>query len=372
MRIGVPTEIKSAEKRVALTPAGVHQLVEHGHEVRVQAGAGLGSHLADEDYAAAGARIVATAAEAWGESGMVVKVKEPLPEEHAHLREDLILFTYLHLAAAEDLTRAVLAAGTTAIAYETVQPDAGGLPLLAPMSEIAGRLSVQEGAHHLLAAQGGRGVLLPGVPGVDRAKVTIVGAGVAGASAARAAVGMGAQVEIFDISLPRLRYLDEVFDGRLQTKASSPLDIAESVARADLVVGSVLIPGHRAPKLVTDEMVAAAKPGSVFVDIAIDQGGCFAGSRPTTYAEPTFERHGALFYCVANMPGGAPVTATKALTNATTPYILRIADGGWREALRADRALARGLNAHGGTLTNAAVAEAFGLDSVQPEAVLAG
>lgn len=372
MRISVPTEIKSAERRVALTPAGVHDLTGRGHEVVVQSGAGLGAHVDDDAYAAAGARIVDDAAEVWAHADMVVKVKEPLPEEHGHLRDDLILFTYLHLAADEPLTQAILSAGTTAIAYETVQPDGGGLPLLAPMSEIAGRLSVQEGAHHLLSPAGGRGVLLPGVPGVDRAHVTVIGAGVAGASAARAAVGMGAHVEIYDVDLPRLRYLDEVFDGRLQTKMSTPLDIGESVKRSDLVIGSVLIPGSRAPKLVTDDMVAGMGRGSVLVDIAIDQGGCFEGSRPTTHDDPTFAVHDTLYYCVANMPGAAPVTATRALTNATLPYIGRIADKGWKEALGADTALGRGLNAAAGRLTNAPVAQAFGMDHLDIAEALAG
>lgn len=372
MRIGVPTEIKSAERRVALTPAGVSDLTGRGHEVIVQSGAGLGSAIADEDFAAAGARLEPDAAAVWAQADMIVKVKEPMPEEHAHLRDDLIVFTYLHLAADEPLTRALLDAGTTGIAYETVQPDTGGLPLLAPMSEIAGRLAVQEGAHHLLSPAGGRGVLLPGVPGVDRAHVTVIGAGAAGASAARAAAGMGAHVEIFDIDLPRLRYLDEIFDGRLQTKMSTPLDIAASVQKSDLVIGSVLIPGSRAPKLVTDEMVRGMQPGAVLVDIAIDQGGCFEGSRPTTHAEPTFRVHDAIYYCVANMPGAVPVTATRALTNATLPYIARIADRGWQEAMRADSALARGLNTAGGRVTNEPVARAFGLDSVAVAEVLVG
>ena len=364
MRIGVPTEIKPAERRVALTPAGVSDLTGRGHEVVIQAGAGLGSHITDEDYTAAGARIEADAPTVWAQADMIVKVKEPLPEEHDHLREDLILFTYLHLAADQDLTQAILDAGTTAIAYETVQPDTGGLPLLAPMSEIAGRLSVQEGAHHLLSPAGGRGVLLPGVPGVDRAHVTVIGAGAAGTSAAHAAVGMGATVEIYDISLPRLRYLDEIFGGRLQTKMSTPMDIAASVQRSDLVIGSVLIPGSRAPKLVTDEMVAGMRRGSVLVDIAIDQGGCFEGSKPTTHTDPTFAVHDTLYYCVANMPGAAPVTATRALTNATLPYVARIADRGWKDALGADTALGRGLNAAAGRLTNKPVAQAFGMEHI--------
>ena len=373
MRISVPTEIKSAERRVALTPAGVDDLTGRGHEVVVQSGAGLGAHFADDAYTAAGARIVDDAAEVWAQADMVVKVKEPLPEEHGFLRDGLILFTYLHLAADESLTQAILAAGTTAIAYETVQPDGGGLPLLAPMSEIAGRLSVQEGAHHLLSPAGGRGVLLPGVPGVDRAHVTVIGAGVAGASAARAAVGMGAHVEIFDVNLPRLRYLDEVFDGRLQTN-----DVDAPGHRR---IREALRPRHRLRAHPRQPCPQAGHRttwspgwdrGSVLVDIAIDQGGCFEGSRPTTHDAPTFAVHDTLYYCVANMPGAAPVTATRALTNATLPYIGRIADKGWKEALGADVALGRGLNAAAGHLTNAPVAQAFGMDHRDVAEALAG
>lgn len=366
MRISVPTEVKSSEARVALTPSGVHQLVEAGHEVTVQTGAGLGSHIGDEEYAEAGAVLVDDAAEVWASADMVLKVKEPLESEYGHLREDLTLFTYLHLAASEPLTRALLEAGTTSIAYETVQPDAGGLPLLAPMSEIAGRISAQIGAHHLLSPSGGRGVVLSGIPGVQRAKVSVIGAGVAGTSAARVAAGMGAAVDIIDINLSRLRQIDEVFGAGMQTIASNPYDIAASVRDADLVIGSVLIPGARAPKLVTDEMVAEMKPGSVLVDIAIDQGGCFEGSTPTTHDEPTYRVHDSIYYCVANIPGAAPTTATKGLTNATMPYVLKLANAGWKDAAKRDSALLRGLSTHGGELTHAGVGAAFDIEAVDP------
>ncbi len=372
MKIAVPTEIKNNEHRVAITPAGVVTLVGAGHEVVIESGAGIGSAFTDEDYTAAGAHIVDDAAEVWGSAEMVLKVKEPIAEEYAHLREDLILFTYLHLAADEPLTNALRESGTTAIAYETVQPESGGLPLLAPMSEIAGRLSTQVGAHTLLKASGGRGILLAGVPGVRRGKVTVIGAGVAGTNAARIAMGMGADVEIIDIDIPRLRHLDEIYGSSLQTTVSNPYEIARALETSDLVIGSVLIPGKRAPKLVTDEMVQGMRTGSVLVDIAIDQGGCFENSKPTTHDDPTFTVHDSVYYCVANMPGAVPNTATKALTNAVLPYAARIAKSGWREALGADPALARGLNVHGGAVTNANVAEAFGLDHISPDEAIAG
>lgn len=371
MKIAVPTEVKNSEFRVAITPAGVNELTKRGHEVSVQAGAGLGSSITDEEYAAAGATITPDAASTWEAGEMVLKVKEPVAEEYDFLRKDLTLFTYLHLAADEPLTNRLVEAGTTAIAYETVQPDGQGLPLLAPMSEVAGRLSTQVGANSLLKKNGGCGILLSAVPGVERGKVTVVGAGVAGTAAARIALGLGAQVDIFDISLPRLRQLEEQYGTGLQARMSNEYDIADSLRTADLVIGSVLIPGKRAPKLVTDEMVQNMKPGSVLVDIAIDQGGCFENSEPTTHDDPTFEVHNSVYYCVANMPGAVPTTSTRALTNATMSYVLKVADQGWREAMKKDTGLARGLNTFDGHVTNANVAEAFNLDFTAPEKVLA-
>ncbi|ROQ58635.1 alanine dehydrogenase [Rathayibacter sp. PhB152] len=370
MRIGIPTEIKNNENRVAATPAGVHELVRRGHEVLVEAGAGLGSRVSDEDFAAAGARIVAGPEEVWGEADLVVKVKEPIEAEYPRMRSGQILFTYLHLAASRACTDALLAAGTTAIAYETVQLPDRHLPLLSPMSEVAGRLSITVGGYHLMRAAGGRGTLLGGVPGTPKAKVVVIGGGVAGEHAAANALGMGADVTVVDLSIPRLRELEARFDGRIQTRASSTYEIAAQMAEADLVIGSVLIPGARAPKLVTDEMVATMKPGSVLVDIAIDQGGCFEGSRPTTHDDPVFAVHDSVYYCVANMPGAVPETSTRALTNATLPYVVALADRGWKAALAADPALAKGLSTHDGQVVNAAVAEAFGLPAASLEALL--
>ncbi|MCJ1705242.1 MULTISPECIES: alanine dehydrogenase [unclassified Rathayibacter] len=370
MRIGIPTEIKNNENRVAATPAGVHELVRRGHEVLVEAGAGLGSRVSDEDFAAAGARIVAGPDEVWGEADLVVKVKEPIEAEYPRMRSGQILFTYLHLAASRACTDALLAAGTTAIAYETVQLPDRHLPLLSPMSEVAGRLSITVGGYHLMRAAGGRGTLLGGVPGTPKAKVVVIGGGVAGEHAAANALGMGADVTVVDLSIPRLRELEARFDGRIQTRASSTYEIAAQMAEADLVIGSVLIPGARAPKLVTDEMVATMKPGSVLVDIAIDQGGCFEGSRPTTHDDPVFAVHDSVYYCVANMPGAVPETSTRALTNATLPYVVALADRGWKAALAADPALAKGLSTHDGQVVNAAVAEAFGLPAASLEGLL--
>ncbi|TPW77677.1 alanine dehydrogenase [Schumannella soli] len=361
MRIGIPTEIKNNENRVAITPAGVDALVHRGHDVRVQSGAGLGSGITDEAYAAAGASLIATAEELWSGSELVVKVKEPIAAEYGFLRSDLVLFTYLHLAADQPLTDALLAAGTTAIAYETVQLPDRSLPLLSPMSEVAGRLSIVVGAATLLKAAGGRGTLLGGVPGTPKAKVVVIGGGVAGEHAAANALGLGADVTVIDLSLPRLRQLEKQYP-KLQTRASSRLEIAEQVAAADLVIGSVLIPGAAAPKLVTDAMVATMKPGAVLVDIAIDQGGCFEGSHPTTHDDPTFPVHDALYYCVANMPGAVPETSTRALTNATLPYLTALAEHGVDAALDADPALALGLNTRAGQVTNAGVAAAFGYE----------
>jgi len=361
MRIGIPTEIKNNENRVAATPGGVHELVRHGHEVVVQAGAGIGSGNSDLAYTEAGATILDDAASVWAAGDLLLKVKEPIADEYPHLRADQTLFTYLHLAADRPLTDALLASGTTAIAYETVQLPNRSLPLLQPMSEVAGRLSTQVGAYHLMRATGGRGILLGGVPGTPKAKVVVIGGGVAGEHAAANALGMQADVTIIDISIPRLRDLENRFNGQIQTRASSAYEIAEQLRDADLVIGSVLIPGAQAPKLVTDAMVAAMKPGSVLVDIAIDQGGCFEGSHPTTHDAPTFRVHDSLYYCVANMPGAVPETSTRALTNATLPYALALADRGTTDAIAADPALALGVNVRGGGITNAGVAAAFDL-----------
>lgn len=361
MKIGVPTEVKNNENRVALTPAGADRLVREGHRVLVQSGAGVGSSIDDDAYRAAGAEIVATTADAWGEADLLIKVKEPVAEEYGFLRPDLTLFTYLHLAADRPLTEALVAAGTTAVAYETVQLPDRTLPLLVPMSEIAGRLSVIMGSHSLLRSQGGRGMLLGGIAGTPRAKTVVIGGGVAGEHAAANALGLGSKVTVVDVALPRLRELEHRYGGALETRASSRYDIAEELTTADLVIGSVLIPGAAAPKLVTDDMVAAMKPGSVLVDIAIDQGGCFEGSRPTTHDDPTFAVHDSIYYCVANMPGAVPTTATRALTNATLPYVSAIAAKGWERAASDDAALAKGLNVQGGRITLDAVAQAHGL-----------
>lgn len=361
MKIGVPTEVKNNENRVSLTPAGADRLVREGHRVLVQSGAGVGSSIDDDAYRAAGAEIVATAADAWGEADLLIKVKEPVAEEYGFLRPDLTLFTYLHLAADRPLTEALVAAGTTAVAYETVQLPDRTLPLLVPMSEIAGRLSVIMGSHSLLRSQGGRGMLLGGIAGTPRAKTVVIGGGVAGEHAAANALGLGSKVTVVDVALPRLRELEHRYGGALETRASSRYDIAEELTTADLVIGSVLIPGAAAPKLVTDDMVAAMKPGSVLVDIAIDQGGCFEGSRPTTHDDPTFAVHDSIYYCVANMPGAVPTTATRALTNATLPYVSAIAAKGWERAASDDAALAKGLNVQGGRITLDAVAQAHGL-----------
>ena len=362
MRVGIPAEIKNHEYRVAITPAGVHELVHNGHEVYIQAGAGVGSGFTDADYQQQGATVVATAAEAWAKAELLLKVKEPLPSEFQYLRSNMVLFTYLHLAADKPCTDALLAAGTTGIAYETVQLADRSLPLLQPMSEVAGRLGAQIGAYHLMSPMGGSGVLMGGVPGTPSAKVVVIGGGVAGENAAAVALGMRAEVTIIDSSIPRLRQLDGLYHGAIKTRASSKLEIAEQLKDADLVIGSVLIPGAKAPKLVTDEMVKHMKPGSVLVDIAIDQGGCFEGSKPTTHAEPTFKVHNSTYYCVANMPGGVPATSTRALTNATLPYVVALANKGAKAAIDADAALAKGLNTHAGKVMHPAVADAFGYE----------
>jgi alanine dehydrogenase len=361
VKIAVPREIKNNEYRVALTPAGAHELTSRGHTVFVEAGAGLGSAIPDEEYLAAGAKLLATAEDVWAEGELVLKVKEPIAAEYPRLRQDLVLFTYLHLAADEPLTRALLTAGTTGIAYETVQTASGALPLLAPMSEVAGRLAPQVGAYALMKPSGGRGVLPGGVPGVHPARVVVIGGGVAGVNAATVALGMGADVEVLDTNVDRLRQLDHQFGGRLRTVASNKYAIDQAVREADLVVGAVLVPGARAPKLVDNHLVSTMKPGAVLVDIAIDQGGCFADSHPTTHDDPTYLVHDAVFYCVANMPGAVPRTSTYALTNVTLPYAVSIADHGWRTALAADQALALGLNTHAGALANKPVAEAHDL-----------
>lgn len=364
MKIGVPSEVKNNEFRVAATPAGVHEFVRRGHTVFVQAGAGDGSRVSDDDFVHAGATILTSADDVWAEGDLLLKVKEPVASEFARLRGDQVLFTYLHLAAAKETADAILAAGTTAIAYETVQLPNRSLPLLSPMSEVAGRLSIAVGSYHLMRGSGGRGVLLGGVGGTRKAKVVVIGGGVAGEHAAANALGLGADVTIIDISLPRLRELETRFQNHIQTRVSTSYEIGSQVMDADLVIGSVLIPGAKAPKLVTDEMVAGMKAGSVLVDIAIDQGGCFEGSRATTHTDPTFTVHNSIYYCVANMPGAVPETSTRALTNATLPYALSIADKGWKQALRDDEALAQGLNACEGTVTNSGVAQALGVPSI--------
>ena len=371
MRIGCPKEIKPQEFRVGVTPNTAQEAVAHGHEVIVETGAGVGSGFADDDYVAAGARIVDTAEEVFSEADMIVKVKEPQAVERKRLREGQVLFTYLHLAPDPALTQDLLASGVTAIAYETVTDSAGGLPLLAPMSEVAGKLAPQMGAWTLQKANGGRGVLLGGVPGVGPAKVAVIGGGVVGTHAARVAAGMGADVTVLDRSLPRLRYLDDTFGGVFRTRYASKGNTAELVAEADMVIGAVLVPGAAAPKLVTREGLSTMKPGAAIVDVAIDQGGCFETSRPTTHQDPIYEVDGIMHYCVANMPGAVARTSTIALTNATLPYLMTLADKGWREACLSDRHIAAGLNTHAGRLTNAAVAEALALDAIAPADALA-
>jgi alanine dehydrogenase len=360
MIVGVPKEIKDQEYRVAMTPGGVHQLALHGHRILVETGAGEGSGFSDEQYEKAGAEIVSVAADAWS-ARLVVKVKEPQPAEYDFLRPDLALFTYLHLAADDGLTREMMARGLTGIAYETVELPNGNLPLLTPMSEVAGRMAVQVGAHYMEKENGGRGKLLSGVPGVRPADVVIIGGGVVGTNAAHVASGLGAQVFVIDINLDRLRYLDDVMHGRLVTLSSNPLSIAEAVRRADLLIGAVLIKGAKAPTLVTRQMVGAMAPGSVIVDVAVDQGGCIETTRPTTHSDPIFFVDGVLHYCVANMPGAVPRTSTYALSNATLPYVAKLADMGIRAAVRADSALASGVNTYESAITYPGVAEAFDL-----------
>ncbi|MEC2390909.1 alanine dehydrogenase [Bacillus thuringiensis serovar shandongiensis] len=370
MRIGIPTEIKNNENRVAMTPAGAVQLVQNGHEVFVQKGAGLGSGFTDEEYVQAGAKLVETAEEAWNQD-MVMKVKEPVASEYGNFREGLILFTYLHLAPEPELTKALIDNKVVSIAYETVQLDNRSLPLLAPMSEVAGRMSAQIGAQFLEKNKGGKGILLAGVPGVKRGKVTVIGGGQAGTNAAKIAVGLGADVTIIDLSAERLRQLDDIFGNQVKTLMSNPYNIAEAVRESDLVIGAVLIPGAKAPKLVTEEMIQSMEPGSVVVDIAIDQGGIFETTdRITTHDNPTYEKHGVVHYAVANMPGAVPRTSTLALTNVTVPYAVQIANKGYKDACLGNSALLKGINTLDGYVTFEAVAEAHGLQYADAKELL--
>ena len=355
--VGVPTEVKDSEARVAMTPDGVRELVSRGHEVRVQRGAGLGSSIGDDEYAAAGAALV-DVDDAWA-AGMVVKVKEPQPAEWCHLRPDLVLATYLHLAAYPDVAKALIEAGTTAVAYETVQLPDGSLPLLAPMSEVAGRMATQIGAHWLERENGGRGVLLGGAPGVRPGRVVVIGAGNVGWNSAWIAAGMEAEVVLLDRNLDRLRWVDQIHRGRIMTLASNRGAVERAVAEADLVVGAVLVAGGRAPIVVTDEMVRGMRPRSVIVDVAIDQGGCVEGIRETTHSEPVYERHGVLHYAVGNIPGAVPHTSTYALTNATLPYVTMLADSGVERASALDKAIATGVNTRDGRVVNPVVADAL-------------
>ena len=361
MKVGVPREVKDHEDRVALTAIGVTELVRRGHEVLVETGAGVGSVISDDAFREAGAAIVDSADEVWGSSDLLLKVKEPMPEEYHRLRRDQVLFTYLHLAASKECTTALLDAGATAVAYETVQTADGALPLLAPMSEIAGRMAPQVGAHHLENAQGGRGVLLGGVPGVRPGRVAVIGAGTSGMAATTIAVGLRASVEVLDVDVRALRRVDEVFSGGVRTVLSSAPEIERACREADLVIGAVLVPGARAPVLVSSELVAEMRSGSVLVDLAVDQGGCFAVTHPTTHADPTYRVHDSVFYCVANVPGAVPTTSTRALTGVTLPYVLALADRGLEAAAAADPALAKGVNVVDGELVTEAVGEAHGI-----------
>ena len=371
MRVGVPKEVKNHEYRVAITPIGVHELVSYGHEVLVEKDAGVGSQIDDAAFVAEGATIIDTADDLWEQAEMVLKVKEPVAEEYHRMREGLTLFTYLHLAADKPLTEELLTRKVTGIAYETVQLPSGGLPLLYPMSEVAGCLAPQVGAYSMMKAQGGRGVLMGGVGGVANAKVVVIGAGVSGQNAANIALGMGAEVTLLDTDLDKLRMSFWRYNNAVHGLASSKLAIEQHVLQADMVIGAVLIPGAKAPKLVTNDLVSRMKPGSVLVDIAVDQGGCFEDTHATTHADPTYAVHNSVFYCVANMPGAVPNTSTYALTNATLPYAVSLANKGWDQACRDDHALALGLNTHQGEVTNGPVAEAHGMESVSLEAALA-
>ena len=370
MIIGVPKEIKVREYRVGMTPAGVRSLTSRGHKVLVEKGAGEGSGIKDADYVAQGGTIVPTAADAWG-ADMVVKVKEPLPAEFGFFRENLVVYTYFHLAPEPELTKKLVEKKVSAVAYETIELDDGSLPLLRPMSEVAGRMAVQVGATHLEKEHGGKGVLLGGVPGTRRGRVVILGGGVVGRNAATIAIGMGAQVTVLDVRAETMAYLEDIFGGAVETLYSNPTNIEQVVTRADLVVGGVLVTGARAPKLVTKDMIAKMEPGSVVVDVAVDQGGCIETCRPTTHDDPTYTIDGVVHYCVANMPGGVPRTSTWALNNATLPFTLALADKGWRRACADDPHLRAGLNVHEGRVTYAAVGESLGLPWVAPEAALA-
>ena len=370
VKVGIPCEVKNHEYRVAITPAGVNEFIRAGHEVYIESDAGVGSSITDDEFAAAGARILPTADDVWATGDLILKVKEPIAEEYPRLRRDQVLFTYLHLAASKECTEALVKSGVTGIAYETVELPDGSLPLLAPMSEVAGRLAPQVGAYHLMRSGGGRGILMGGVPGVYAAKVVVIGAGVSGMNAAAIALGMQAEVLLLDKNIARLRAADEDYRGHLQTVASNAYEIEKAVLDADLVIGAVLVAGAKAPKLISNELVSRMKKGSVLVDISIDQGGCFEDSHPTTHADPVYPVHNSLFYCVANMPGAVPHTSTYALTNVTLPYALELANHGWKEALRRDRALALGLNTHDGHITYGPVAEAHSMDSVKLEEVL--
>ncbi len=361
MRVAIPAEVKNNEFRVAITPSGVHDLVAHGHDVFVQSGAGEGSSIGDEEFERAGATITPDAQSTWDVAELLVKVKEPVESEYHHFRDSLVLFAYLHLAAEAGLTRELVDRSVTSIAYETVQLPTRALPLLAPMSEVAGRLAPIVGANAMLKPNGGPGLLVPGVPGTYPARVVVLGGGVAGTNAVSVAVGLGAEVIVLDTNLQRLRELDAHYAGRVRTVASNTFEIERALLTADLVIGSVLVPGARAPKLVSNDLVSRMKSGSVLVDIAVDQGGCFEDSRPTTHADPTFTVHRSLFYCVANMPGAVPNTSTYALTNATMPYVRAIAGAGWRDALASDHALGLGLNTHAGEVVSEPVAIAHGL-----------
>jgi alanine dehydrogenase len=372
VKVGIPSEVKNHEYRVAITPAGVHELVRHGHEVYIERGAGTGSSIVDAEYVAAGATILSTADDVWGTCELILKVKEPVAEEYHRMRQGQTLFTYLHLAASKECTDALIQQGVTGIAYETVELPDRSLPLLAPMSEVAGRLAPQVGAHCLMRAQGGRGVLMGGVSGVYAAKVVVIGAGVSGVNAAAIALGMQAEVLLLDKNIERLRQMDRIYQGHVQTVASNSFEVERAVLDADLVIGAVLVPGAKAPTLVTNEQVARMKPGSVLVDISIDQGGCFEDSRPTTHADPTYRVHESVFYCVANMPGAVPHTSTYALTNVTLPYAVELADKGWRQACRDDKALALGLNTYAGQVVYGPVADAHGMRVLALEDALAG
>ncbi|GGM30734.1 alanine dehydrogenase [Micromonospora yangpuensis] len=371
VKVGIPREVKNHEYRVAITPAGVNELTRAGHQVFVESGAGAGSSIGDEEFTAAGAKILPHADEVWDVAELVLKVKEPVAEEYHRMRPGQVLFTYLHLAASRECTDALVRRQVTGIAYETVELPDRSLPLLAPMSEVAGRLAPQVGAYHLQRQGGGRGVLMGGVSGVYAAKTVVIGAGVSGMNAAAIALGLQAEVLLLDKNVARLRQADAIYRGHLQTVASNAYEVERAVLDADLVIGAVLVPGAKAPTLISNELVSRMKPGSVLVDISIDQGGCFEDSRPTTHDEPTYQVHQSLFYCVANMPGAVPHTSTYALTNVTLPYVLELANHGWRQALRRDPALAAGLNTHDGQVTYGPVAEAHGLPTLALADVLA-